>query len=430
MISSTVLRRGPLVVIIALLTLASISVISAERELPHRSRYASQICSTLVVPPSPSKTLKAPQLKGASAALMDADTGQLLYAKDAHTRRPMASTTKIMTAILILEHCKMNNTITVSKEASLTPYTSLHLEAGEKISVKDLFTGMLIRSANDAAVAAADYIAGSTRKFVRMMNAKAKELGLRDTHFVTPNGLYAEGHYSSAYDLCLMARYAFRYPAFDQAIKTMKYRLTSRTMDKNDMVVYQTSKFLKVYPGADGVKSGYIKQAGNCYVGSATRNGWRLVSAVLKSKNTTADTEALMNYGFGDFDRLTLARAGRPCAKTSVIAGAASFVPVEPVSDLKIDVPKSGCNVTTRIWLRHLEAPVLIGERVGVMVAAIDGKRVAKVQLCAAENINISLARKAAGLLKVCGLVVVCLVGGRYAAAFTKGSRRRRRRIA
>ena len=160
-----------------------------------------------------------------------------------------------------------------------------------------------MRSANDAAVAAAEHVAGSVPKFVAMMNRKAREIGCRNTHFVTPNGLPAPGHYSSAYDLALMARYAMRYPIFNEVVRTTKYFLLTRTINKKDMAVISPSKFLRNYPGADGVKSGYIRQAGNCYVGSATRDGWRLISAVLKCKNANQDTAALMDYGFNNFER-------------------------------------------------------------------------------------------------------------------------------
>ena len=265
--------------------------------------------STIQVPPTKTSPAPDPTVGAASAVLMDADTGQVLYTKNPHVKRPIASTTKIMTAILIIENCGMNDIITASKNASETPFTSLNLKPGEKITVKDLLTGMLIRSANDAAVAAAEHIAGTAPKFAAMMNKRAAEIGCTDTHFVTPNGLYDPNHYSSAYDLCLMAKCALKYPVFDEAVNTRKYTLASRTINKKDMVVFSKSKFLKDYPGADGVKSGYIKQAGYCFVGSATRDGWRLVSSVLKSENSGSDTGALMDYGFDNFQAVNVARA-------------------------------------------------------------------------------------------------------------------------
>lgn len=374
-------------------------------------------------------TTKQPDVKAASAVLMDACTGQVIYSKNAHVRRPNASTTKIMTAILLIEHCKMQDRVKVGKRACETLFTSIHLKPGEGITVKDLLMGMMIRSANDASVAVAEHIAGTTARFARMMNKKAREIGCKNTHFVTPNGLYNKRHYSTAYDLCLMARYAFRYPIFNEAIATRKYSLDSRTLNRKDLVVFSKSKFLNEYPGADGVKSGYIKQAGYCYVGSATRNGWRLVSAVLKSDNAGRDTTAIMDYGFNSFTQITVAPAGKGCAEARVAGGARDRVAVAPAVDLKVVVPKSGADVSTRTVLRPAEAPVARGAKLGTIIASVNGVDVAKVDLKSVEEVDVGLARKMSPWLKT-GFVGACLLlGGRYGAALTKNSRRRRRGV-
>ncbi len=195
----------------------------------------SQTPADITVSPSRRSLAPPPEIKAASAVVMDAATGEVLYAKNPHVRRPNASTTKIMTAILMIEKCRMTDTITASKNVSETPFTSLHLKEGEKILAKDLLVGMLVRSANDAAVAVAEHVAGSVPAFVNMMNRKAAQIGCEDTHFVTPNGLYDKDHYSSAYDLCLMARYALQYPLFNEAVNTRKYCLASRTMNKKTL---------------------------------------------------------------------------------------------------------------------------------------------------------------------------------------------------
>ena len=335
-----------------------------------------------------------------------------------------------MTAILLIENCKVTDTIKASKNACETPYTSLHLKPGEKISAKDVLIGMMVRSANDAAVAAAEHIAGTTSKFAKMMNKKAREIGCRNTHLVTPNGLHAKGHYSSAYDLCVMARYAFRYGVFNEAIKTRKHTLESRTINKDDLVVFTQSKFLKEYPGADGVKSGYVKEAGYCFVGSATRDGWRLVSAVLKSDNAGRDTAAMMDYGFGNFEPFMVARAGRTCTQAEVTGGAAATVAVAPVRNLRVVVPKTGARITTRFDLESVDAPIEKGAKLGTVTASVDGNDVATVELHAVEEVGISLARRMSPWLKTGGILAACLVvGGKYGAAITKNSLRRRRRI-
>jgi len=370
-----------------------------------------------------------PVVQGASAVLMDLDTGAVLYSKNAHARLPNASTTKIMTAILIIEHCKMTDHVKASKKASETPYTSLHLKPGETITVEDLLKGMLIRSANDAAVAAAEHIAGSTDKFADMMNRKARELGCIDTHFVTPNGLYDPAHYSSAYDLCLMARYALQYRVFNDAVCTRKYYLNSRSMNKEDLCVFSHSRFLRDYPGADGVKSGYTREARKCYVGSATRNGWRLVSAVLGSSDANADTAALMNYGFARFEPRTVLQAREKCADAPVKGGWRATVSACVANELKVPVPKSGGTVTTQPLFSRVEAPIAKGDKVGKLKALVNGKQVAMVDLIAADDLSISFGRRAWAVTKGCGIVVACLMGGIYGTAIAKGTRRRRRRV-
>lgn len=382
------------------------------------------------VPANRSGMTGGPIITAASAVLMDSETGQVLYSKNAHTKRPIASTTKIMTAVLMIENCGMSDVITASKNASQTMYTSLHLMPGEKILARDLLTGMLIRSANDAAVAAAEHISGTVPKFAALMNKKAAEIGCTDTHFVTPNGLYDPKHYSSAYDLCLIARYAIRYPLFNEIVNTRKYTLSSRTMNRKDLVVYSKCRYLKNYPGADGIKSGYIKQARYCYVGSATRDGMRLVSSVLRSNNSGNDTAALMDYGFANYQAVPVAQAATSRVDVKVDGGDKKEIAALPVHDLHVVVPKTGACVTTKVEVKPVKAPVLKDSKVGTVYAMVNGTMVASVDLKATDSVGVSFARRAWGLVKMGGLLAACLiVGGRVGTAFTKGTRRRRRRF-
>lgn len=372
----------------------------------------------------------APAIEALGAVLMDVDTGRVLYEKNPHKRLPNASTTKIMTAILLIEHCKLADVIQASENACTTPYTSLHLMPGETITVKDLLTGMLVRSANDASVAAAEHIAGSTENFAIVMNHKAASLGCTDTNFVTPNGLHDPEHYSSAYDLCLMTRYALRFKAFNEAVNTRKYFLNSRTLNKEDLCVYTHSKFLRSYPGADGVKSGYTRQSKTCYVGSATRDGWRLVSAILGSPNANAETAALMDYGFNNFERVQVITANQKCGDAKVTGGRYAAISALATKSLSIPVAKTGSKVTTRLRFSPIEAPVDKGDRVGKIAAVVDGQEVASVGLKAGEEMGISLWRRGLILAKGCGMLVALLIVGRYGREITKSARRRRRRVA
>jgi len=410
-------------------------ILRLEDDQPARSESAAPETpgptpQVIDVPPSAAQIAPQPRIKAASAVLMDARTGQVLYARNPHVRRPNASTTKIMTAILLIEHCRMTDKIKASKKASETPYTSIHLKPGEQILARDLLMGMMVRSANDAAVAAAEHIAGSTSKFAAMMNRRAREIGCRNTHFLTPNGLYSKDHYSTAYDLCLMARYGFQYDLFNEAISTRKHFLDSRTVNKKDLAVFSRCKFLRDYPWADGAKSGYVKQAGYCLVGSATQGGWRLVCAVLKSDNAGRDVVAAMDYGFAGFEPYTVARANLPCAGAEIRGGDRATVPAAPVEDVRVVVPKTGARITTRLDLLPLEAPVVRGAKLGKIVASVNGKPAAAVELLAAEDVGISVARRAWWWAKTCGLVVaVLLVGRRYGTTAAKGPRRRGRGV-
>ena len=425
----------PFVFLVLLLTVMSF-VVSYAGEAPGATCDSSIAKDkSLLASPARGKSLHISAIplgiKAESAVLIDADTGIVLYEKKAHVRRPNASTTKMMTAILTIEHCKMDDVITADKEVSETLFTSIHLKPGEKISVKDLLTGMIVRSANDAAVAAAKHMSGSTEAFSKLMNRKAKEIGCRDTHFVTPNGLYDKKHYSSAYDLCLIARYAFRYPIFNNIIKLHRYTLETRTLNREDLVVFNQSKFLKKYPGADGVKSGYIKQAGYCYVGSATRNGWRLISAVLKSDNAGRDTGSLMDYGFKNFKQVIVAKANEPFAAATVKGGALTKVPVVPAYDLKVVVPKKGAKVSFKTKLESVEAPVAKGKSLGKIIAIVDGRSSVSVDLMAAESVDVSAAVKTFEYIKIGAIAALCLfVGGKYGTAFAKNSSVSRSRVA
>jgi len=371
---------------------------------------------------APAKKPVGPEIKGASAVLMDAVSGQVLYARNPHTRRPNASTTKIMTSILLMENCYLTDYACVAPDVCNTPFTSIHLKAHEQISVQDLLYGMLLRSANDAAVAVAEHISGRVDKFAELMNWKAKLLGCADTHFVTPNGLYDPKHYSSAYDLCLMARYAMQYPLFEQVVSTRKYTLNSRTINRQDLLIFNKSKFLKDYPGADGVKSGYIKQAGYCYVGSATRNGWRLISAVLKSDNASRDTEALMDYGFAHFKPVKAVLASQTIEGPEVVGGARRTVLVRTSMDVQVVIPKTGAKVSTKLVAQPVKAPVTAGSKVGTMIAMVNGRAVASVDAIAAEDVGTGTASLVLKLVMAGALLAaVIMIGGIYGTTASKG---------
>jgi hypothetical protein len=233
-----------------------------------------------------------------SAIIVDGDSGAVLYAKSAHTRLAQASTTKMMTAIVALESGRLEDKVTVDVDSQqlylTTESTVMGLMPGQTVTLETLLYGLMLSSGNDAAIAIARHVAGSETRFVEMMNAKARELGLRDTQFKNPHGLDATGHYSIAYDLAMLARYGFQNPRF--------YALSNtRHWNADGFDLWNLNKLLHAYPGADGVKPGFTDDAGRCLVGSAVRDNHRVFVTVLRSNDTTQDSRWLLDYAFDSF---------------------------------------------------------------------------------------------------------------------------------
>ena len=238
-----------------------------------------------------------PRLGARAAILVDASTGSVLWALRPHRRLPIASTTKIMTAVLALEHLRPGQRVRVPLEATRVPLVKEGLRAGERVRVWKLLDGLLVYSGNDDAYALAVAVAGSRPAFVGLMNEEARELGLRDTHFSSPSGVLDRDNRSSAWDLAGLARYAMRDPRFRTIVRSRIVRIpwSAPTFFK---VYVNKNALLGSYPGADGIKTGWTTLARHCLVASAHRNGVRLVAVVLGSGNAVADARRLLNLGF------------------------------------------------------------------------------------------------------------------------------------
>ncbi len=327
-----------------------------------------------------------PVVAASSAIIVDARSGQVLWSKNAAVRRPMASTTKVMTALLALELGDLDDVVTVPSGVERIPEMSFHLIPGEQLTLRQLLYAVMLRSANDAAVVVARHVGGSEEGFVDLMNRRARQLGLKGTQFRNPNGLHAEGHYSTAADLARLAREAVATPGFDEFCSTRSI-VIERAMSQ-DRLLRNTARFLRDYPGADGIKTGYTRQAGRCFIGSATVDGWRLISVVLNSPDAGADTRALMDYAFSHFAPSTMAKAGDIHRRVRVAGGDPEELPVAVESDVVVCVPKKGGAVRKLTELRNLELPVRRGDRVGDLVVEVDGKPVQRVALVAAADVR------------------------------------------
>ena len=254
------------------------------------------LCLLLCVAmPAPANGAVLPAITAEAAVVMDLDTGQVLYGKGEHERRPPASLTKVMTGYLAGKQFQAQQWITVSETAASTGESSLNLKTGDVLTFDALLHGALMKSANDACVALAEYMAGTEKNFVQNMNLQACLLGCKDTNFCISNGLPAEGHYSSAYDLALMTRAAMQNETFAAIVQKQQYMV--HWQDGRQLLVRNTNRLLREYPGAIGVKTGTTNEAGQCLIAVAEKAGKRVIVVVLKSKNRFYDAVALLDYG-------------------------------------------------------------------------------------------------------------------------------------
>lgn len=301
-----------------------------------------------------------------AAILMDAESGAVLYARDSDRARPPASTTKILTAILLAENCNPSDIIVADKEASSTKESSMHLKVGEKVSARQLMHAIMMRSANDACVAVAIHISGSVPKFAEKMNAKAKELGCKNYNFVNPNGLPDPKHLVSAHDLAILGRKAMEYPSIREVSIKQKHELT-RSINQKDRLIENRNKLLAMDPTVDGVKTGWTRAAGNCFVGSATRDEKKFITVVMNSEDWKQDTLRLLDWGTSNFTKDVILDPTVTVASTNIAGGSAPLnaVPKEKYSrliELETQLHKQ------IIWRESLQLPIEAGSEVGDIV--------------------------------------------------------------
>lgn len=328
-----------------------------------------------------------------TAVLIDYSSGQVLYEKGLHDSRPMASVTKLMTMLLICEaeaqgKIQMTDKVVASEHACSMGGSQIFLEPGEELAVKEMLISIATGSANDASVAMAEYIAGSQEEFVAMMNAKAKEMGLKNTHFSNPTGLPVENHYTSAYDMAQVLRECLRYPIFREVSSIYEYDLRG-----GEFKLWNTNKLLKWYPGADAGKTGWTNEASYCLAASAKKDGLRLVSVVLgcpMPRTHFQETIKLFNYGFARYKAVNLAEVGQEIKEIDVGKGDVEKVKVITKDPVGFVVPKGQeKNVQGKINLpAQLEAPIQKGQVVGNYVVSKDGQEVLKVDLIAAREVK------------------------------------------
>lgn len=327
----------------------------------------------------------APDISSRGAVVIEQTSGKVLWGKNAHERLPMASTTKIMTALVAIENSSLDEIVTVPSEAYGTEGSSMYLALGEKVSMKDLLYGLMLSSGNDAAVAIAVHVGKSVEGFVNMMNERARGLGLVNTHFVTPNGLHDDEHYTTAYELALVAREAMNNETFREIVSTVYY---STETGNSVRYLKNKNKLLWQYEGATGIKTGYTKAAGKCLVFSADKGGMETVGVVLNSGNIFVDSANMLNHAHENYQMQTFASRGDVLARVRVSGSGKKLLALTVNEDIILPVCSyQDSRYETRVLLdTGVSAPIYTGDVLGY-VELYDGTMlICRAELTAAED--------------------------------------------
>lgn len=322
------------------------------------------------------------------ACTIEISTGRILYEKNADAKMPMASTTKIMTAIVAIENGDLDEVITIPEEGSGIEGSSLYLKPGEQFTLRDLLYGMMLQSGNDAAVNIAIHIGGSVEGFSAMMNEKAKQIGAVNSNFTNPHGLNDKNHYTTARDLAMITAYAMKDPTFAEIVGTQYYEMIPiGAGDKR--TVKNKNKLLWNFADATGVKTGYTSDAGKCYVGSANRNGMHIVTVVLSCPDMWKDAQALLEDAFSEYRMYDVILRGEIMG--SVEVGNGIHQSVAALANESVAVPlKEGemGKIETKVDLpQNITAPVMGGDVIGSAILMMDGKEITQIDLIAEASV-------------------------------------------
>lgn len=321
-----------------------------------------------------------------AAIVVEQSTGRVLWEHNADQRLPMASTTKIMTALCVLENADLPEIVTIDESMSGIEGSSMYLEAGEELSVEQLLYGLMLRSGNDAAVALAKHVGGSVEDFVRLMNEKAAQLGLENTHFVNPHGLPAEGHYTTARELAIITAAAYENEIFRTIVDTERMVVPWKG-HPYDRAMANKNKILTQYEGGNGVKTGYTKAAGRCLVAGAEREGMQVIAVALNAPDMWNDCMAMMDKAFAEYDMTVVMEAGE-------VVGKAEFSFTEECAEVTVGktvrLPlKEGEEAEVVFHLpEKMETGVAQGEQIGYAIIVGKGTEAMRVPLCAARSVE------------------------------------------
>ena len=324
---------------------------------------------------------QALEVSARSAVLLDGDSGEILWEKNAQQRSLIASTTKIMTALVTLEQMDPEQIVEVPAEAVGVEGSSMYLQAGEKLTIRDLLYGLMLQSGNDAAVALAITVSGSTEEFAAEMNRKAAELGLTEIHFANPHGLDSEENYATASSLGRLAAAAMRNPAFREIVSSKHYTAGGRSLTNHNKLLWQ-------YPGAVGVKTGFTKKAGRILVGSAERGGRRLISVTINAPSDWNDHTAMLDFGFTRYDARRIIESGQTIGQIPVMSGDKNYVNLIAADSVEYPMLPGEKPDYRLLTPPFLYAPVEQGSSMGTLQVFVSGKLAANVPLETAEHVE------------------------------------------
>lgn len=323
-----------------------------------------------------------------SAVLLDASSGRILYSKNSDEKLPIASTTKIVTAIVALENSRLDEVIKTSPKAAHVEGSSIWLEENETITMENALYGLMLNSGNDAAIAIAEHISGDTDIYADLMNNLVKKVGANNSHFVNPNGLDAPNHYTTAYDLALITRYGLKIPKFAEIVKTKEKKIPweghqwNRTLKNHNKLLWQ-------YQYCDGIKTGFTKKSGRCLVTSATKDGWQLIGVTLNDGDDWNDNKKMFEYGFNTYAPKLVFNKNQ-YVKTIIVNGGKSSK-ITLVTDDKLLVPLSQNeeNITYQYeGPEVVTAPVSKCDDIGKLNVYLDGKLICSIGLKSSEYIE------------------------------------------
>ena len=300
-----------------------------------------------------------------AAVLLEAGSGEVIFGQNENARLPMASTTKIMTALVALEALPLDTSVKITAASVGVEGSSVYLAEGEVLTLEQLLYALLLESANDAASAIAVAVSGSVEAFAERMNRKAAELGLTDTHFINPHGLDAEGHYTTAYELAVITRAALENETFRTICATERKTIPLHGTEGVRLLLNH-NKLLDSYEGCIGVKTGFTKKTGRCLVSAAERDGVTLIAVTLGAPDDWRDHAAMLDYGFGLYETVPLCEAGSFSAPLWLISGTQEYVMVENTDALAVTLRRDHGPIRCAVELPRFEfAPVQAGQTMG-----------------------------------------------------------------